>query len=109
MTTTLDTNRTRILANGEKLLSLAVAGRPTGTHPSTVSRWATRGVRKGGAVVKLETVRVGGRVKTSAEAVARFFTDLSANDAAGEPVPPTPTERRRAAEAANRELELAGA
>ena len=59
-------------------------------------------------MVKLETVRVGGKLKTSAAAVVRFFTALSAEAPAAPPVP-TPAARRRSAEDAYAELEAAGA
>lgn len=98
-----------ILDNNEPLLGLAAAGKlHGGAHPTTVQRWCNRGIRKSGAVVKLDSVRCGGRVMTSAAAVRRFFAALS--DPAATP-PPTPTtaDRRKAAEAANRELIAAGA
>ena len=47
-------------------------------HPaiSTFYRWANQGVRG----VKLETIRVGGTVCTSIEAIQRFFEALSQAD-----------------------------
>jgi hypothetical protein len=47
------------------------SGRPT--HPSTLFRWASMGLR--GA--KLEIVQVGGTKCTSRQALARFFEKLS--------------------------------
>lgn len=71
-------------------------------------RWATRGVRAGGVVVRLEAIRSGGNWVTSREALARFRAATTA--AAGGPVAParTPTERRRESEAAERALIAAG-
>lgn len=42
-------------------------------HPSTLWRWAERGVRG----VNLEVVRVGGTVMTSQDALTRFFRALT--------------------------------
>lgn len=58
-----------------------IPGRP---HPTTVGRWATRGVRG----IRLETVRIGGRLYTSAEAVQRFVAALTATDGLVAAVPP---------------------
>lgn len=46
-------------------------GRPV--NPSTLWRWATRGLRG----VRLETIRVGGSTCTSTEAVKRFLAALN--------------------------------
>jgi Protein of unknown function (DUF1580) len=59
----------------EDLLLLAkanveVPGRP---HPSTVARWALKGING----VKLETLIVGGRRYTSYQAVQRFLYKLN--------------------------------
>jgi hypothetical protein len=52
---------------------------------STVWRWARRGVRgRGGALVRLEVLKLGGTCCTSDEALLRFFRTLSADD----PQPP---------------------
>lgn len=68
-------------STSERLLTLSQAaktlphrrgGRPT--HPSTLFRWATDGLRG----VKLEVVQVGGTKCTSREALARFFAALGA-------------------------------
>jgi hypothetical protein len=44
-------------------------------HPGTLARWATRGIRG----VRLETLRAGGRICSTKEAVARFFNELSSD------------------------------
>ena len=69
---------------------------------ATLHRWRLSGVR--GA--KLETILVGGRRFTSAEAISRFIVEQNRDEA------PTPVlsakQRRVQAEAANRVLQEAG-
>lgn len=70
-------------------------------HASTGFRWASAGLRGH----RLETVRIGGTLYTSQEALQRFADRLS--DA--EPAPtPRPDSRRRAAEQADRALQAMG-
>ncbi len=81
------------------------------SHPSRVIRWLTRGVRgRSGATIRLEGCRVGGTWWTSAEAYERFVVELTADAAAAgpHPTPVSPGDRRRASEAAGRELERVG-
>ena len=87
----------------EQLLTLPQAARvrPHGrlgrpTHPSTVYRWISRGVRGVAGVVKLEGVRIGGSWYTSREALQRFaeaLTNGSTETVRGD------TPRQRAADA----------
>lgn len=76
---------------------------------STVFRWA-RGLRG----VRLETIRIGGGLCTSAEALQRFFDRLSGAEAEASSgsiagaVAETPSSRRRAIAAADRELDRLG-
>lgn len=77
------------------------AGRPT--HVATLFRWAKRGVRG----VRLETVRIGGCVCTSSEAITRFIERLSSGNASGQPQR-TVAEARRSHIQAEKELALAG-
>ena len=77
----------------EELLTLANARhllprRRLGRRPSfsTLWRWAIHGARG----VKLDTLRVGGTLCTSREALQRFFDKLSESDSAAQP---EPTER----------------
>ena len=88
----------------ETVLTLAAAarlrppsrrGRPT--HPSTLARWALRGLRG----TRLEVIRIGGQMYTSVEAIQRFAERLTA---VGE-VPVTP---KRQADATDRELARRG-
>jgi hypothetical protein len=61
------------LGQAARLLPPGRQGRPT--HPSTILRWITRGVRG----CKLEAIRLGGSVYTSREALQRFAELLTAN------------------------------
>lgn len=57
----------------------ACPGRP---HPSTLWRWARKGVRgANGVTVKLEHVRLGARIFTSREAIDCFGRALAEADA----------------------------
>jgi hypothetical protein len=77
-------------------------------HSSTIWRWHAKGVRtRSGRRVRLEALRLGGRVWTSVQAIERFGIELAeANMIDGEqdslraPRPRTPSEAQRAAEIA---------
>jgi hypothetical protein len=71
-------------------------------HLSTGFRWASRGIRG----VRLETIRVGGLLVTSVEALQRWCEQLTAED--GDPAPHTSAQRERAAEAAEVQLDKIG-
>jgi hypothetical protein len=96
----------------EQLITLeeAAALRPGGrggrpTHRSTVYRWIGTGVRG----VRLEGLRLGGRLYTSREALQRFADRLTRSDAA--PPPPQsmgPAARVRAQRRATRVLDDLG-
>jgi hypothetical protein len=78
---------------------------PGHVHLSTLHRWRLRGIRG----IKLETILVGGKRLTSAEALQRFAQRTTAL-AHGEPVADTPAgrtaaQRHRDIERAERELE----
>ena len=71
-----NTETLRPLAEAARRLPALRGGRPV--NPTTLWRWATRGVRsRGGLTVKLETLKVGGTCCTSDEALARFFQGLT--------------------------------
>lgn len=75
-------------------------------HPSTLWRWARKGVRG----IHLEYVRYGGRIITTAEAVARFSQRLAETDATPVPAKTTPvTHTPRARTSAQRERDMARA
>jgi hypothetical protein len=83
-------------------------GRPV--NISTLWRWSTKGLRApDGAIVKLEIIRLGGRVCTSEEALARFFARLTPQQDHTPPqAPRTAGQRRRSSERAARKLDRAG-
>jgi hypothetical protein len=94
----------------ERLVTLAAAARlvpnrksEKGVAPSTLWRWHIRGVRG----VKLETLLVGGVRYTSTEAIRRFYDQTTAA-ADGRPPNETVASRKRAMDAAERELIAAG-
>jgi hypothetical protein len=86
----------------ETLVTLAQAARmlPGRPHISTLWRWYRRGV--GG--IKLETILVGGRRFTSAEALSRFTSRATA--AASGEHSPIRTPRQRELEICRAEQEL---
>ena len=74
------TETLRSLAEAALRLPALRGGQPP--SPATLWRWASRGLRdKAGRLVRLETLRVGGTLVTSDEALARFFGALSADPA----------------------------
>jgi hypothetical protein len=87
---------------GENRIGLAEAGRRGGR--STRRRCSAGPRAADGTRVKLEAIRVGSRLITSREAVARFVARLSAAPGAA-PAPRSPAERRKAAEKAGEELD----
>ena len=87
----------------------------TKIHNSTLWRWCSRGVRG----VRLEYLRLGGRILTSVEAVARFSVELAKLDQQQRDDDPpaqvrqkakrrTPAQRDRDMARARKELEAAG-
>jgi len=89
----------------ETLLTLADVARRYKKHIQSVYGWVNRGVRvKGGHRVRLETITIG-TMKTSEEALDRFFAACSKQHA---PLPRSPAQKRRAHESATKELEAAG-
>ena len=111
-------NDRSLLNCGERLLSLAeatkVLPRVNGKRPAISTLW--RWCRKGLNGQRLEYIRMGRNIVTSAEALGRFFTALAEADAPIEDGPPPPRRprtaseraRQRSIEEANRILERAG-
>ena len=89
------------LSGAAKRLPNGRAGKPV--HVATLHRWASPGGLQG---VRLETIKVGGIRYTSAEALERFITKCSADNALREPQ--STRQRQRAFDQAERELESAG-
>lgn len=95
----LQSHRLIRLSQAARFLGEKGGDRPP--HPSTAYRWAGSGVRADdGTVVVLETIRVGGRRYTSAEALQMFAELLTR----GSKAPEQPT-RGPGAEAARRASE----
>ena len=90
-------------------------GRPS---PSAVWRWCRRGIKgRSGERVKLEHIRVGGRIYTTGESLSRFFTAVAEADSAHfdhrretptKATSRTEAQRKRAIERAEAELAEAG-
>lgn len=77
--------------------------------PSTVYRWGTKGLPlPDGRVVRLAILRVGRKWVTTPAALAAFIEDQQPSHDEPLPVPRTPAQRRRASEAAARELDNSG-
>ena len=76
-------------------------------HRSTATRWVTAGVKINGTVVRLEGVCRGLGWYTSRQAYHRFLDAMTAARRGDEQPAPdrTPAKRRRAAAAANTELD----
>jgi hypothetical protein len=85
------------LSQAARRLPRLRAGRPV--SPSTIWRWAAHGIRG----IKLETIPVGGRTCTSAQALRRFFKAL-----AGQPEMALPKPDDKDDEAVERELAARG-
>ncbi len=104
--------------NVEQLLSLTDAAKKVPrigrrkVHTSTIYRWCRRGIKG----VQLEYVRIGRRMATTAEALARFFNRLAEADRQVRPASPvrlpsgshSPAERARQIAEAERRLDEAG-
>jgi hypothetical protein len=83
------------------------------SHRSRIWRWIKNGYRRpGGALVHLEHVQIGAQLVTSRAALQRFVAAISGQGAADAPEEQperTPSEKRKAGEAAARRLAAAGA
>ena len=103
----------------EQILSLAKAARWWSQrtnqvkHPSTLWRWATRGVLAAdGTRIRLEVAPDGRSLKTSVQALQRLcdrLAEIRATVRVPEPVEVTARQARRAHREAVQELELLGA
>ncbi len=92
----------------ETVVSPEAAAKPLSVSGRTVVRWITEGCPVAGKVVVLEGAFVGGRWKTSREAVARF---VAACESARRPhsVPgPSPSQQRKQSRDDRRALEKMG-
>ncbi|HYH64401.1 MAG TPA: DUF1580 domain-containing protein [Urbifossiella sp.] len=87
------------------------ARRNARTHPSTLTRWCTSGVKlRDGSRLRLRAVRVGSRWMTTETWFNEFVVALTAAHVAPAPAagPRTPTERLKASRAADAELRSRG-
>jgi hypothetical protein len=95
------------LLQEEPLLPVAQAAKlhPAfrGFHPASIQRWARKGIKRGGAVVRLESIRIGQALCTSRQALDRFLVALNASDEPT-PVPRSPAARKRASARAEQRL-----
>ena len=103
-----------ITENKEKLIGMGRAAALHGMHRSTFIRWILKGPPSGlGEKFRLEAVRRGYVWFTSEEAISRFFERLSQverpSEEGAETAEAKPASRLKKAEAASREMELAGA
>jgi hypothetical protein len=89
MAININTESVITLAQAAALLPHLRRGKPP--HVASLYRWATRGLRG----VRLETLRVGGTVCTSKEALQRFFQALNATASVADGAHVTLRPRRR--------------
>ena len=98
----LQTEQIVALSGGAKALPLIDGKRP---HPSTLWRWATKGLRG----VRLDYVRIGHRLCTSHEALNRFVNALAETGAEPAVVAAKTPRADRARTDTKREREIARA
>ena len=89
-------------------------GRPSS---NAVWRWCRKGIKsRSGHRIKLDHIRAGGKIFTSAESLEKFFADVARADREyfkdpdpiQRPKQPTETQRQRSIERAEAELAKAG-
>ncbi len=92
------------MIENEILIELADAAKaaPGAPHVSAIWRWCRKGIKvRSGDRLRLDHVRVGGRIFTSRPALARFFKALAEADAAHfdrqQDEPPPERQRHRIA------------
>jgi hypothetical protein len=91
-----------------RLFGQLKGGRPV--HPGTIVRWHLKGVRMADSrIIRLEGIRVAGKVMTSKAALIRFIAEQQTIHTSNPPISRTPSYRNRAAEAAAKQLEVVGA
>ncbi|MBA4190920.1 MAG: hypothetical protein C0467_23270 [Planctomycetaceae bacterium] len=109
-----ETRIERILTEGP--IGLAGAARILGTiraavpvHPATIARWYRDGWKlASGRTIRLECIRVSGRLVTSRAALLRFLSAQQDDQPLPEQVPRSPAERTKASIAAAAELVVSG-
>lgn len=93
------TEKVVTLSAGSRYLRERLGGKRV--HPSTLYRWAVRGLKADdGTLVRLEVIRVGARtLATSVEAIQRYCERLSRRGAQSTPPSARGTSSRDAARA----------
>ena len=99
-------------------ISLSEAAQRSPGRPSSnaVWRWCRRGIKsRTGQRVKLNHIRVGGKIYTTPESLAQFFSEVAQADAEYFSRPntkqeskPTDTHREKDIDRAEKELQAAG-
>jgi hypothetical protein len=78
-------------------------------HPGALHRWMQVGAHcSDGTIIRLRSVRLGGRVYTTAAWLREFIERQNTDPEATQPAPATLRERRARASAADRKLAAAG-
>lgn len=84
---------------------LRTLARVVGVHPATCYRWAFDGcLNRRGERVKLETIRIGGRIFSTESALRRYIEALSETPAKDPAPVRTVNQRTRASDRAGKEL-----
>jgi len=105
----IDVFSEKVIGLKEAIRLLPKTSRNNNLHYSTMFRWILRGLRaKDGVVVRLESVKIGGRLCTSKEALQRFFDRLSGDQQVVTPPTFTRRQRLRQIQRAEEELRRAG-
>jgi hypothetical protein len=95
------------MTRAARLMGTFRQGKPT--HASTIARWALIGIKlPDGRVLKLESLRLNGRLCTSKEAVYRFVQSQNERATSVPPEAPTLSERTLAKKAASKQLDDLG-
>lgn len=68
---------TEILGDLPERMTVTTAAKACDTNVSTVWRWINRGILVNGERVRLQAVRVGGRLVITAISMQRFLTELN--------------------------------
>lgn len=105
----IDVFHEKVISLKEAAKRLPKTARNKKIHISTLHRWIQRGLQnKHGLVVRLESIKIGGNICTSLEALQRFFEQISdaVDPVAAKPI--TSRERLRQIREAERILDEAG-
>lgn len=105
----IDVFNETVVSFREATKRLPKTSRNKNIHISTLHRWVHRGLQsRDGKVIRLEFVKMGGKICTSLEALQRFFDRLAGDVEVETPAPITRRQRLKQIEQAERELDRAG-